>query len=267
MKSDIVLPAQKTIYSQRVAQVIDRIIPVIPASVNVAQFCATTIIACNEMQDGSVHPDSVLIAVLNAARVGLTPGSALGLAYFVPRKGKCNLEVGYRGYLDLAFGNKHLKNVHAEVVLEGEPFNWKVTETGPKVEHELSLSRDVTTGSCRKNCVGAYCVYETAAGGVGVRVVTRKQLNGVDSNRHVWNSDYYEMARKTAIRRAAKDWKITAELGYALHLDQQSDLGKEQQPLVEGLELSLPLDDEVVSLASIPDDGPTEYDDLLKNND
>lgn len=241
-QGDLILPVAQWDGARLLSDMVHKILPMLPPHVSGEQFAASVVAAANEIgpRPGKeakwkpVRPDSVVVAAFNAARVGLIPGSALGLCYFIARGGVCNLEIGYQGYQDLAFGNDHLASLHAEVILreevESERFKWW-NDSEPHIEHHLSLDRDVVN-DLQRRVVGAYCIYKTRAGGNGLRVLTKKQLDEVDGSGAKydtpWKEHLYEMYRKTAIRRAAKDWKKTPQLSLAIRLTEQAIAGETQ---------------------------------------
>lgn len=228
--TELALPDPKNDGAALIANCVDRITPRLPPGVDPTNF----VMACMAEANALTRPctaKSVATAAFNSAVVGLIPGSALGHAYFVPYGKECTLVIGYRGFLDLAFASGFLVSVHAEVVLNGEQFRHWNNADGPQVEHEIPLERDVQ----RQNVAAAYCTYRTRGGGHGVVVVSRGELNKVDSGKNVWKSDYVSMAKKTAIRRAAKEWQLTSRLARAVELDEQAERGATQatdEPLV-----------------------------------
>lgn len=242
MNSSLIIPKAQNEYATKVADRIDDILTI--ASPDVAgsfdrrqQMATALVVAANELKKDSCYPSSVLMAAFHATYVGLTPGSALGLAYFIPRKRKredrlarCQLEIGYKGFLDLAFGNQFLERCHAEVVLDGEEFKYWVDADGPQILHDIPnpLERPIKNTHIRKHVRGAYCIYHPRSGGRGIRWLTRDQLDEVDTKSNVWASNYFEMCRKSAIRRAAKDWKLTQQMANAITLDEQAERDDDQ---------------------------------------
>lgn len=214
-----------------VAEHIEKVLPALPASiVNPDNFAHAAVVAANELSK-PCHPVSVLTAALNCAKMGLMPGAAMGLAYFVPFKGQCQLIVGYRGYIDLAFRNNFLRDLHAEVVYQGESFRYWIDETGPRLTHEPSIDRDPDSDSV----MAGYCIAQLASGGRQIRVMNSKQLQKSDTGTDPWKYNRHEMVLKTVIRRSAKSWKLTPEMSLAVHLDEQHELGR-PQPVDTSLE-------------------------------
>lgn len=234
----LVLPQPKWEGAEQLASCVDKIIPMLHSSVDARQFAASVVAAANEVytnlkkKEDAPTPSSVVLAAFNAARIGLIPGSVLGLCYFIPRKRKCNLEIGYQGFIDLAFGNNHLRDVHCEIVLRDEweagDFDHWNDASGPQFRHTLR-ERDLNPKTLADRIHAAYCVYHTTAGGHGLRVLYRQQLMAVMGDGEVWQKNPYEMFRKSPLRRAAKDWKKTPKLALAIRLDEQGEEGKDQE--------------------------------------
>ena len=195
----------------------------------------------NAIRSGNIDARTILIAVRNAARMGLIPGAIAGECFFIPRSPKAgqqkriNCEVGYKGWLQLAYRSEWLENVHREVWLDGEDFDYWVDEKGPHLMHRPELSRDTTNNNeMRRRVLGAYCLYSIrGTDKPGIKFVTRKELDRVDSKANVWASNYVQMVLKTSIIRAAKLWPKTPAISAALHLEDMSEAGVAQPDLSE----------------------------------
>src|SRR3990167_3092840 len=117
----LILPDARNEEAAAIAKVVDRVMTILPAGVDRQQFATALVVAGNELSQ-RCSPKSVLMAAFNAARLGLMPGGALGLCYFVPFKGECTLIPGFRGFIDLAYSNDFLRSLSTEVILGGEKF-------------------------------------------------------------------------------------------------------------------------------------------------
>jgi recombinational DNA repair protein RecT len=109
--------------------------------------------------------------------------------------------------------------------LEGEEFCRWNDEKGNHFRHEPLLNSAEAT---RQNVVGAYVSYQTQSGGHGYSFASRAEIDKIDTTRNVWASDYAAMCLKTPIRRAAKVWRKSKEIGMALQLEEQADAGQYQ---------------------------------------
>lgn len=207
--------------------------------VSAEQFLVAAMAEVNglEMANQTVQycPNSIVKAVFNCATLGLLFGPTRGHAYLVPfnKRGSdkklVNLIIGYKGYIELAYRSNFLKTVDTEVVLSGEIFKARMTEGGRKLRHDLPIERRAEKNG--SNVVGAYCVYSTIQGGIGMSVVTKAEIDAVKKDSETWNFSYPAMARKTAVRRAAKNWSLTEQLSAAIHLDEAAEREAEQPAL------------------------------------
>ena len=62
--------------------------------------------------------------------------------------------------------------------------------------------------------------------------IERNEIDKVDTKRNVWKSNYLAMVLKTPIRRAAKRWRITRQMAYAIDLDERAEREEQQPSLV-----------------------------------
>lgn len=218
--------------AELIVREIGRTFAALPPGVDQEQFAHACVIAANEIERDCFAP-SVLAAALNCAKLGLMPGKALGLAYFVPFKNKaaqrtdCQLIPGYRGLIDLAYSNGFLRSIHTDWVLQGEEFEQWNDERGPHFRHPKAFDREPT----RQNIVAAYAWGDLMTGGSWFKLATKRDIESVyNEDSPAWRYSYPEMAAKTPIRRAAKQWKLTPRMALAVHLDEQAERGEPQAP-------------------------------------
>lgn len=182
-------------------------------------------------------PVSVVKAVFNCATLGLLFGPTRGHAYLVPfrnrKAGKTvvNLIIGYRGFIELAYRSNFLVSVDTEVILHGETFKSRMTHAGRKLFHDLPIGRIAKKDG--SNVVGAYCIYQARNGGHGISIVSKTEIDAVKKDSETWNFSYPAMARKTAVRRAAKNWSLSESLAAAVHLDEAAERETEQPLLLQ----------------------------------
>lgn len=225
------LPKPANAAAETLVKGIMRVLPALPTQADQNQFAHACVMAANELEK-ECTPISVLFAALNTAKIGLMPGKTNGLAYFVPfwnKEKRCHeaqLIVGYRGYLDLAYGNSFLKDIDPQVVCEGEKFEQWSDEDGFHFRHDRPMEREPS----RDNIVGAYCVARLNTGGKTFRWVSKKDIEACYNDQSpAWKYRYSEMALKCPIRRAAKHWKLTPQMALAVRLDEDAELGRPQE--------------------------------------
>lgn len=238
------LPEAKNALAKEAYDVLETIQSVLAPGVNSHQFFASLVMEANdlrmmldpaELEDRRTR-NTFIRAAINAATVGLNFGQQLGHAYLVPYsiKGEykaINFIPGYRGLLELSFANGFLMQCDPELVLRDENcLRWH-DEEKPRLKHDIPCPRGQVAD--RDTIVAAYCTFKTSAGGTGVSFIERNEINAVDTGRHAWKTHYSAMCLKTAIRRAAKLWRVTRQLSNAIMLDEQAEMGGEQGALVD----------------------------------
>jgi len=182
--------------------------------------------------------ESLLRATLQAAELGLAPGSATGEAYLVPFKKnlgtkqqpiwghECQLIPGYRGLIALAFRSGHVTSVKADVVYQGDGFKAPTNPLDPQMEHVRNYDGDLDP----KNITFAYCVVRLKDGGLVYDVMSRGEIDAVrarskSSDSGPWVTDFAEMAKKTVARRCLKYAPMSAEMSKALAADSAAETG------------------------------------------
>jgi recombination protein RecT len=167
---------------------------------------------------------SIFIAMLQAAELGLEPGSATGEAYLVPFKGTCQMIPGYQGLTTLAFRSGFVSSVMAREVYEGDVFDFEYGLEA-KLRHVPGDGEHDPT-----RITHAYAVIKLKDGGILYDVMTRQEIDRIRGRSRAgssgpWVTDYAEMAKKTVLRRALKLCPKSVELSKALAADTAADTG------------------------------------------
>lgn len=161
-------------------------------------------------------PVTVARAVVEAAQLGLEPTGTLGGAYLVPYKNKrtgrkeAQLIIGYRGLTELARRSGEIQAVQARIVREKDAFDYAYGLV-PRLEHVPFLG---TEDPGKMTHVYGVVVYRSGhrdfdvMSAAEVDVIRRRSRSNDDGP---WVTDYFEMAKKTVVRRMAKLWPLTVE--------------------------------------------------------
>jgi len=170
--------------------------------------------------------ESIFRSALQAAELGLEPGSATGEGYLVPYGENCTFIPGYRGLISLAFRSGHVKSVTAQVVYQGDKFEFELG-LEPKLRHVP----DATAERDPAKITFAYCIVQLLEGGVVYDVMTRGEVDAIRrrskaGNSGPWVTDYAEMAKKTVTRRCLKYAPMSVEMSKALALDEAVETGE-----------------------------------------
>lgn len=159
-------------------------------------------------------PQSILLAVMQGAELGLEVGGLLGEAYLVPFKGTVQLIPGYRGLIKLARNSGELRTIEARVVHKNDTF-----------EIEFGLDTKLVHKPCLTGDPGeTVCVYAIARykdDTYQAEVMTRAEVDAIRARSQAaesgpWVTDYDEMAKKTVLKRLLKTGPLSAEVKSAL---------------------------------------------------
>ena len=170
-------------------------------------------------------PETVLLAVMRLAQLGLEANTPLHHAALVVYGKECVPLIEYRGYQELARRSGTVRQIEARTVHTGDDFEVMLGTT-PSIRH-----RPLATDRSDKTLTHAYAVAFSVSDGPPVfDVLTREEI---DKARKVsraqtgpWASWYGEMARKTAVRRLSKYLALSPEWAAALELDARADTGE-----------------------------------------
>ena len=152
---------------------------------------------------------SIQLALLLCARLGIEPSSPLGHVYLIPYDVKnrglaLTVIVGYKGYLELMRRSGQVQQVVAGVVYDGEIEGglFRASVAPPMIEHAYSLDVDRSPAKL----AAAYCAIETkedAGGGRYQAILDRSEVEARKARGAggpAWRTDTAAMWRKSAIR-------------------------------------------------------------------
>lgn len=172
---------------------------------------------------------SLLAALMQSAQVGLEPNTALGQAYLIPYGNNVQFQIGYRGYLELAYRSEQYKTIYAHEVYANDHF-----------EYKLGLYKDlvhIPAESPEGEPIGYYAVYHLVNGGYGFVYRTKAQIDehAMKYSQAVqkgwtspWKTDYNAMAKKTVLKEVLKYAPKSIEFQKAYESD--STIKKEIAP-------------------------------------
>lgn len=151
-------------------------------------------------------PESVYNALLDMVTQGLSPAKTQ--CYFVPYGSTVKLTRSYFGTMKVVKQLPEVKDIYAEVIYEGDKFHIK-NENGRKV----FVSHETDWMNADNPIVGAYCIIEKVDGEKILTVMTKKEIDkswSKSRNKAVQNEFPQEMAKRTVINRAAKQFFNTS---------------------------------------------------------
>lgn len=151
-------------------------------------------------------PESIINAIANIARTSLTLNPVMQLAYLIPRKNNCTLEISYRGMVKLLKDANAIHHLEAYMVFEDEEYSFNPatqelihTQKFSKTEDEHNkrpihgcYTRAILPSGIISYCFMPYWELEK------VRAESSSKEGGV------WKKWRDEMYKKTVIKRHAK---------------------------------------------------------------
>jgi len=165
-------------------------------------------------------PKSVLSAVYQAVQLGLTLDGRH--AHLVPfrdgDKKVCTLVPDYKGLIQLALKSKLVTAVTLETVCENDDFQW---DRGVITRHAVDWR------SPRGEAYAWYAIAKMAGGGEACVVLPRSEVEAIrarskkGTRQSPWDTDFNEMAKKTAFKRLAKVLPLTPEFAEAERLEDE----------------------------------------------
>nr|DAR67490.1 MAG TPA: RecT protein [Caudoviricetes sp.] len=176
----------------------------------------------------NTEPTSFLGSVMQAAQLGLEPGSALGQAYLVPYGNQCQLIIGYKGMIDLARRSGQVLSLNAYAVREGDDFSFQLG-LKPDIHHVPSLKAD----RIKKPITYVYAVATLKGGGYQFEVMSRAEVEAVRAkakSKNIWNTYFEDMAKKTVIRRLFKYLPVSIEALEITNADAKREAGEKVEP-------------------------------------
>lgn len=213
---------------------------VLPANMNAKRFCriALNAVAKNPAL-AECKPATFVLAVLNCAELGLEP--ILGQVALIPYNGYVTCQPMYQGLVDLARRSGQISTLYAEVVREGDEF-----------EYELGLNpRLVHKPIGKGNLTHTYAVCKLKDGAVQFVVLNADEIAKVKKSSKAgasasspWQTWTEEMWKKTALKRLLKLLPKSTEMALAIEKDDKGEVGEKQLP--SKIDLS--------TLVNIPDD-------------
>lgn len=217
---------------------------VMPDGLDAKRFMRATLTAIARNPDLlRCTTESLVIAVFEAAEIGVVPTGTLNRAWLVPQRvniaprGKpkryethAELRLGYQGLADLARQSGEVLALESRPVFEGDHYE-VVFGTDPRIDHVPSWG-DMSPE--RLTHVYAIAWLRDAARPI-FEPMTRAQVDAVrarapGANAGPWVTDYVQMARKTPMRRLCNYLPLTPSAQAAVLRDDDREWRRDTPP-------------------------------------
>lgn len=152
-------------------------------------------------------PDSIYNALLDMVTQGLSPAKTQ--CYFIPYGNTVKLNRSYFGTMKVVKQLPEVKDIYAQIIFKGDEFEAENVDGRWKfVSHKSSWKN-------QDNPIeGAYCVIEKTDGEKILTIMTKKEIDkswAQAKTKNVQNNFPQEMAKRTVINRAAKQFFNTSD--------------------------------------------------------
>lgn len=153
-------------------------------------------------------PEQVVMQAMKAAVMKLPVIKALGFAYIVPFKSQGKfvpqLQIGYKGLIQLAMRTGQYRIINADVVYEGEY----------KKANKLTGEFDLNGTKTSETVIGYFAHFEMLNGFAKTIYMTKAQVKAhgekysksYNSDNSIWKTEFDKMALKTALRGLLSHW-------------------------------------------------------------
>lgn len=189
----------------------------LPNTITPERFTRIVLSAISNNKDlQACTPQSFLAGMMNSAQLGLEPNTPLGQAYLIPFRNHGTMEaqfqIGYKGLIDLAYRSGQVKTIYAEVVREGDEFEYELG-LEPKLIHKPA---DKDRGEIKY----FYAVFKLVNGGEGFSVMSKDDIDkhrdrfskAASRGFSPWSSNYEEMGKKTVIKKVLKYAPLSTDI-------------------------------------------------------
>jgi recombination protein RecT len=198
---------------------IERALPMRMDPDRFARIVLTTVKASPKLLECT--KSSIIAGCMLAAQLGLEPGP-LGHSYLVPywnkniRQDEAQLQIGYKGVIDLARRSGQIKDIEARTVFDGDHFEEEYG-LNPKLLHKPNRDN-------RGEPMLYYLIVRFMTGGAYVRVEDKAKIEShrkrsKASDNGPWKTDYEAMCWKTLVQMSKPWLPLTAEAAAGMALD------------------------------------------------
>lgn len=178
--------------------------------------------------------ESLMRCLLDLSAYGIEPDGRR--AHLIPYGNQCTLILDWKGLAELAMRSGIISKLHADIVCENDVFEYNLGEI---VQHKIDFKAP------RGELYAAYAMAVTKDGPVFVAVLNKEEIDGIrrrskSGSSGPWQTDYNEMAKKTAFRRLAKWLPLSAEFRDAV--DKDDDVVVSERDVTPKAARATPLD-------------------------
>jgi len=174
---------------------------------------------------------SICNSVMLSAQLGLEINNGLGHGWLIPYGKICTYQPGYRGLLDLSYRTGSIRDARAIVVYEHEPFAYE-EGARPVFSHTPMAASDRRMGS--QKWIGAYNRLTSIDNYQSCFWMWKEEIEEIrdkcsrvkDKDGKIvgpWVTWFWEMTKKTVIKRHLKMQHLSSDVALAVGVDDQAE--------------------------------------------
>lgn len=185
--------------------------------------------------------NSFFQCLLTLSQYGLEPdGRRAHLIPFENRKKgitECQLIIDWKGLSELVYRSGLVSTLHADVIREGDVFEYSMGTMKNHVPHYLR--RDADKPAEAGAVIAAYATATMKDGSTKTEVMSNEEIEGIRKRSRAgesgpWSTDRNEMMKKTSFRRLSKWLPLSPELHEAVEADDDAiDIGTSSMPVAK----------------------------------
>lgn len=193
----------------------NKIIEVLPKFINQDLFFRTIFIAiAKDPNLAKCTTSSFLIALLDAAAMGIIPNSPSKEAYIVPytddrdrTKKKATFQLSYKGLINITYRNPIVKDITVSEVCENDKFRCVYGDDRHRI-----LYHEIPIKTPRGNVIGYYAEVRMRNGGDVFKYKSKENIESFAREKSPmyrngsgpWKTDFGAMAKKTILKEVLK---------------------------------------------------------------
>jgi len=211
--------------NQLVTENLDRIAQIASARIRPERLAGIALALYNgDPKLKACSPVSLIRAIAACAAAGVEPNvGANSQCYFIPYGNQVQFQLSYMGLIQVILRGGDVRKIHANVVFEGDDFNW-VEGSFPSITHKPGKNTDAATPT------HVYAVATLKSGDTLQTVLTAGQVErrhnaSRQKNSEMWTKWFESAWKKCAVRDLSKYLPIDYDASQALSADENADLG------------------------------------------
>lgn len=193
------------------------------------------------------EPKQVVMEALKAATLKLPINKNLGFAYVIAYKGIPQFQIGYKGLIQLALRTGNYRNIHADVVYEGE------LKSRDKLTGEIDLTGEPTSDKV----IGYFAIIELINGFRKPMYWSVDEVrnhasrfsqayNSKKAKNTPWHTNFQAMAIKTLLKNLLNKYGLMSiEMSHAI----SQDAGEAYTSEFDGEDIDLLANNEFIDIA------------------